>query len=91
MYLTTAMGNSSSGSSVNANSQEAMFVQSEINSNCVVIFSKSYCSYCKACKNTFKKLGVDYKVIELDYRSDGSAIQDVLHKLTGASTVSILK
>ena len=81
------MGNSSSG--VDVNSEEAKFVQSEIENNCVVIFSKSHCPHCRVCKNTFQKLGVDYKVIELDYRSDGNAIQDILHQMTGARTVSI--
>ena len=84
------MGNSSSGGDVDMTSEEAKFVKSEIEHNCVVVFSKTSCPYCRATKNTFQKMGVDFKVIELDRRPDGSAIQDVLSQMTGARTVSIV-
>lgn len=86
------MGNKSSGgqgNEINQNNEEEKFVKSEIDQNCVVVFSKSFCPYCKATKNTFQNMGIDFKVIELDSRSDGNAIQDVLHKITGARTVSL--
>ena len=84
------MGNSSSGE-VDTNSEEAKFIKSEIDHNCVVIFSKSHCPHCRATKNTFQKMGVDFKVIELDKRSDGDALQDILNNMTGARTVRLIK
>jgi glutaredoxin 3 len=63
-------------------------IQSEIDSSKVVVFSKSYCPYCLATKKLFKDLGVkDVKVIELDKRGDGDAIQSELLKMTGQRTV----
>ena len=32
----------------------------------VVIFSKTYCSFCTTAKSTFKKMGVKYTVVECD-------------------------
>lgn len=79
------MGNS--GSNIDTNSPEGKFVNSEINSNCVVIFSKTHCSYCRASKQLCKNIGVNPRVIELDQRQDGSSIQNLLGAMTGASTV----
>lgn len=63
-------------------------IQKEIESNKVTVFSKSYCPYCTATKSLFKDLvGNDFKVIELDQRSDGDAIQSALLQLTGQRTV----
>ena len=41
-------------------------VHSLISDNKVMVFSKSYCPYCTETKQALTKLGVDYKVIELD-------------------------
>ena len=82
------MGNSSSGE-VDMNSEEGKFIQSEIDHNCVVIFSKTHCPHCRAAKSTFQKIGVDFKTIELDKRSDCDALQDILNNMTGARTVSL--
>jgi glutaredoxin 3 len=83
------MGNSGSGSAVNMDSPEGKLITSEIQSNCVVIFSKSWCSYCSASKQLCQKLGVDARVIELDKRQDGGDIQNLLGAMTGASTVCV--
>jgi thiol-disulfide isomerase/thioredoxin len=32
----------------------------------LVVFSKSYCPYCKATKSTLKGLATDFEVVELD-------------------------
>jgi glutaredoxin 3 len=40
--------------------------QNLINDNGVVVFSKSYCPYCKASKDLLTKLGAKYEVLELD-------------------------
>ncbi|KAI4336173.1 hypothetical protein L6164_014733 [Bauhinia variegata] len=56
-------------------------------SSAVVVFSKTYCGYCKRVKDLFKQLGVAFKVIELDQESDGSGIQSALAEWTGLRTV----
>ncbi|KEZ46601.1 hypothetical protein SAPIO_CDS0416 [Scedosporium apiospermum] len=53
----------------------------------VVVFSKSYCPYCKATKRTLEQLGADFTVHELDQLPDGSAIQDALETITSQRTV----
>jgi glutaredoxin 3 len=62
-------------------------IQSEIDANEVVVFSKSYCPYCLATKSLFKGLGVPVRVIELDQRPDGGEIQGALLQRTGQRTV----
>ena len=68
--------------------EKAEWVKREIASDCVVIFSKTTCPYCRMAKNVFKNIGKEVKVIELNKRSDGSQIQDILSDMTGARTVS---
>ncbi|GAO18557.1 uncharacterized protein UV8b_00835 [Ustilaginoidea virens] len=62
-------------------------VQQIIKENAVVVFSKSYCPYCRATKDTLTKLGAVFKTYELDQLSDGSALQDALEQITGQRTV----
>ncbi|KAE8337606.1 hypothetical protein BDV24DRAFT_139877 [Aspergillus arachidicola] len=61
--------------------------QSIINDNAVVVFSKSYCPYCKASKSLLSQLKANYLTIELDKESDGNAIQDALEEISGQRTV----
>ncbi|XP_015120831.1 glutaredoxin-C4 isoform X2 [Diachasma alloeum] len=63
------------------------WVTQTINSETVVIFSKSYCPYCKMAKEAFQKLKQAYDVIELDQRDDADEVQDILGELTGARSV----
>lgn len=64
------------------------FAKSEIESNDVVVFSKSYCPYCAATKELFTGMGVDFKVHELDKMGDaGPDLQMALFKMTGQKTV----
>ncbi|CAM9726559.1 unnamed protein product [Ectocarpus sp. 13 AM-2016] len=63
------------------------FVEKEIDSNNVVVFSKSYCPFCTRTKNLFAGLGVDATVYELDQMDDGEAIQAILGAKTGQTTV----
>uniref|UniRef100_A0A672KDT4 Glutaredoxin-2, mitochondrial n=1 Tax=Sinocyclocheilus grahami TaxID=75366 RepID=A0A672KDT4_SINGR len=58
-----------------------------VSSNCVVIFSKTTCPYCKMAKNVFKEIGAAYKVVELDQHNDGGRLQETLAQMTGARTV----
>ncbi|KAL4787679.1 thioredoxin-like protein [Aspergillus varians] len=61
--------------------------QSIIDENGVVVFSKSYCPYCKASKSLLSDLGAKYYALELDQTDDGSAIQDALQEISGQRTV----
>lgn len=63
------------------------FINSLINTNKIVIFSKSYCSYCGSVKQLFNKLNEPYKSVELDELSNGAEIQRELYEMTGQSTV----
>ncbi|KAI3811450.1 hypothetical protein L1987_21174 [Smallanthus sonchifolius] len=63
------------------------FVKKTIASHPIVIFSKSYCPYCKRAKGVFKELNQKPYVIELDEREDGSKIQDALSEIVGRRTV----
>ncbi|RKP12808.1 putative glutaredoxin Grx1 [Piptocephalis cylindrospora] len=62
-------------------------VQSYIKDNTIMVFSKSYCPYCRRVKDLFTKLGLTYKVIELDQVDQGSDIQNYLAELTKQRTV----
>ncbi|EED19997.1 glutaredoxin Grx1, putative [Talaromyces stipitatus ATCC 10500] len=61
--------------------------QSIIDENKVVVFSKSYCPYCKATKSLLSGLGAPYYVLELDQVDDGAAIQDALEEITSQRSV----
>ncbi|XP_039983722.1 glutaredoxin 2 isoform X3 [Xiphias gladius] len=65
----------------------AQYVQEVVSQNCVVIFSKTTCPYCKMAKNVFNEIGATYKVIELDEHNDGRRLQEALAQMTGARTV----
>ncbi|KAL4933707.1 glutaredoxin [Aspergillus undulatus] len=61
--------------------------QKIIDENGVVVFSKSYCPYCKASKSLLSELGAKYYALELDNVEDGNAIQDALQEISGQRTV----
>lgn len=63
------------------------FVNELIKKHSIVIFSKTYCPYCKMAKEVFESLKKPYTVIELDNREDGQDIQDALYEITGVKTV----
>lgn len=65
----------------------AEYVKSEIASNDVVVFSKTYCPYCIATKGLLQDLKINAKVIELDEVANGSQIQAALLDLSGQRTV----
>ncbi|PON72224.1 Glutaredoxin [Parasponia andersonii] len=62
-------------------------VKQIVSSHPVVVFSKTYCGYCKRVKQLLTQLGATYKVIELDEESDGGDIQAALAEWTGQRTV----
>ncbi|KAK6151434.1 hypothetical protein DH2020_014069 [Rehmannia glutinosa] len=65
----------------------AAFVKKTISSHSIVIFSKSYCPYCRRAKSVFKELKQVPYVVELDERDDGARIQDALSEIVGRRTV----
>ncbi|XP_051979882.1 glutaredoxin 2 isoform X3 [Xyrauchen texanus] len=81
------MGNFSSSAPGLSSSACTQFVQDIVSKNCVVIFSKTTCPYCKMTKNVFNEMGASYKVIELDEHNDGRRLQETLAQMTGARTV----
>ncbi|RMJ10711.1 hypothetical protein BHE90_011267 [Fusarium euwallaceae] len=62
-------------------------VQQIIDDNAVVVFSKSYCPYCRQTKKTLDDLNTVYELLELDQIPDGSDIQDALEVISGQRTV----
>ncbi|XP_059982968.1 glutaredoxin 2 isoform X2 [Lagenorhynchus albirostris] len=83
----SGMGNSTSSSLGNTATTPMNQIQEIISNNCVVIFSKTSCSYCTMAKTLFNDMSVNYKVVELDMLEHGSQLQDALHEMTGERTV----
>lgn len=64
------------------------FIKAQVRDNKVVMYSKTYCPYCKKAKDALKAAGLsNYLLIELDERDDGDDFQDALQKITGARSV----
>eukprot|EP00244_Chara_vulgaris_P007238 TRINITY_DN2719_c0_g1_i1.p1 TRINITY_DN2719_c0_g1~~TRINITY_DN2719_c0_g1_i1.p1 ORF type:complete len:137 (+),score=26.13 TRINITY_DN2719_c0_g1_i1:261-671(+) len=70
-----------------ADESASAFVKKTVASNPVVIFSKSYCPYCRRAKNVFKQLNTSPFVVELDLRQDGGLIQEEIGNMYGVWTV----
>ncbi|CAM9698870.1 unnamed protein product [Choristocarpus tenellus] len=66
---------------------EQDFVKELVAANPIMVFSKTYCPYCKKAKNALSKIGASFKVLELDNESNGATIQDTLLAMTGQRTV----
>ncbi|XP_028774105.1 glutaredoxin-C4-like [Neltuma alba] len=66
---------------------DAGFVHNAISSHKIVIFSKSYCPYCRRAKTVFKHLNQTPHIVELDEREDGWKIHSKLSKIVGSHTV----
>ncbi|GAA5874363.1 hypothetical protein JCM16303_005827 [Sporobolomyces ruberrimus] len=62
-------------------------VEQKISSGNVVVFSKSYCPYCRNAKQLLKSLDVDAEIFELDQMDEGSDWQNYLAEKTGQRTV----
>lgn len=67
----------------------AKFIDEQNQTNQVVIYSKSYCPYCRATKLLFQRSlpSAQVKVIELDQDVNGSLMQQILLAKTGQRTV----
>ena len=71
----------SSGSSGKAN------VENYINTNPVMVFSKTYCPFCTRTKELLKRGGVPFVIVEMDTMRGGSALHSALKKFSGQSSV----
>ena len=68
----------------------AAIVAEAVASARVVIFAKTFCPFCKEVIGLFSTppySTVPYRIVQLDRRADGDAIQDHLLELTGARSV----
>lgn len=52
-----------------------------------MLFTKSWCGYCRSSKQLLNQLGAEYKFVDLDREENGDDIQDALAEITGQSTV----
>ncbi|XP_066925765.1 thioredoxin reductase 1, cytoplasmic-like [Clytia hemisphaerica] len=62
-------------------------VESHNKENKVMIWSKSYCPFCKKVKEIFNNINQPYKAYELDLEANGAEIQEALLAKTGQKTV----
>ncbi|KAI8913260.1 glutaredoxin, partial [Gorgonomyces haynaldii] len=62
-------------------------VDQAIQQSKIVVFSKSYCPYCKRAKAILRSKNIDFKVFELDELDNGDAIQGYLRQKTNQGTV----
>ncbi|NP_001125356.1 glutaredoxin 2 isoform X2 [Pongo pygmaeus] len=83
----SGMESNTSSSLENLETAPVNQIQETISDNCVVIFSKTSCSYCTMAKKLFRDMNVNYKVVELDLLEYGNQFQDALYKMTGGRTV----
>ena len=59
-------------------SDPASIIESTIKSHDVVIFSKSYCPYCRKTKTLFENMNLPFHALELDLHPQGGEIQQAL-------------
>ncbi|XP_078597168.1 thioredoxin reductase 1, cytoplasmic-like [Branchiostoma floridae x Branchiostoma japonicum] len=62
-------------------------IQKYIADNKVMVFSKSYCPFCKKIKDLFNSLSVTFTALELDQIENGGDLQNALHEVSGQKTV----
>ena len=68
-------------------SAEMDYVKEQIDSNDVMVFSKSYCPFCDSTKRLFENMdGVDANVVEVDFRDDGDGVTAALLEMSGQRT-----
>jgi glutaredoxin len=65
----------------------ANLVEKYINENDVMIFSKSWCPYCKKAKEALRSANIDFHSIELDKIANGEEIEKALIDKTQQETV----
>ena len=70
-----------------ASDQLADVVRAKNAENPIMLYSKTYCPFCREVKILFNDLGVEAKVVELDELEDGPAVQEALQEVSGMRTV----
>ncbi|CAK9295272.1 unnamed protein product [Gordionus sp. m RMFG-2023] len=65
----------------------AEIVKHYIDSNKVIIFSKTTCPYCSGVKDFFRKEKIPFEAVELDVVENGDKLQQALLDMTGQRTV----
>ena len=63
------------------------YIVEKVTTKPCVVFSKSYCPYCKRAKSILASAKAPCEVIELDQHESGMAIQSALASMTGRRTV----
>jgi len=53
----------------------------------LVLFSKTFCPYCRTAKNVLKATGFKFHAVELDEAPNGAKMQKEISKLSGINTV----
>jgi len=61
-------------------------VRDALSSNKVVVFSKSYCPYCKGAKQQLTSMGVPYTAYECDIIPITQSQTEQLHQISGIRT-----
>lgn len=59
----------------------------QIDSNDIMVFSKSYCPFCASTKAALEGKGFEFGVLELDETDNGDEIQAALLEMSGQKTV----
>ena len=54
------------------------FIQTALAADKVVVFSKSYCPYCKKAKDALRQAGIAFKAYEIENRPGKLAFQIVI-------------
>ena len=65
----------------------ATLINKAVNKDTIVIFSKSYCPFCRDTKALMQRNKWDAQVYELDQMTNGALIQRQLLAMTGQATV----
>ncbi|CAH1786345.1 unnamed protein product [Owenia fusiformis] len=81
------MGSLFSSDTGSSNPELEQFVKEKINGNCVMVFSKTTCGFCRMAKETLNNAGATYEALEINNRPDAYEIQSILGKMTGSTTV----
>ncbi|XP_076363627.1 LOW QUALITY PROTEIN: thioredoxin reductase 1, cytoplasmic-like [Tachypleus tridentatus] len=72
---------------INHGENVKLLIERHVKDNQVMLFSKSYCGFCRQVKKIFQSLDTPYFSLELDELGNGSDIQAELTAQTGRTTV----
>lgn len=62
-------------------------IETQVSSNPIMVYSKSYCPYCDKAKSLLDKHGVKYTSREINLEEDGLETQAILYHMTSQKTV----